>query len=702
MKFVLKKFACVLYSLFFFSVIVSCAPSSSLQKKYGDDYYYFIALQKIRQGNESEAISFLNKAIKKSSPLLARKALEKKCSLGSVSEKLKTCEKLYTRFNDNASLTTYCNELLKYNEYSKIIELTKNVSYESESDFSNELLYERLVSLYKKNDSSFSRDFFKWSTQKTFSSYHILLCSQIEIPENCIELIDFRTNIYNRNYLKAFDSVKNILENTQYISPQILSEAGKALLYGSKNYYENALYLEKLNVSEEDKDCSFYKEFYTGRLYSKCNSYPTKTTNAFIRAMNSSSSKEKYDNALWYYLNEVQKKSIKDTFTAIERFKSKWNNSAYFDDIFNTLCVTLLNEHKYKDFYLITKSIKGFCSEETYSKFAYITARLIQLQFLTERNFEEDIDLDEVAASLLEDCLSPSSALYYKLLAAYNLQYSDEKIYELICKKNYDKSGSGESIPFAPDFSQENYLLGLADFGFAEILYDEWKKTPSSSISLETATKLSSFLNKCGQENNNYYSQSLRIASKKFYAMETDSSAKFLNLVFPNCFKDDIESMCREFNTPPYLFYALVRSESFFDTQIESHAGAVGLTQLMSSTASDVAKKLKVSEYDLKDYKTNLRFGCYYLEELRRRLDSQSLLALFAYNAGPSRVRAWVKSAKIEFGKNDLPQDLFLEALPYEETREYGRKVLSAACLYGALYYSKSFSEVIEEIIQLR
>ena len=695
MKFVLKKFACVLYSLFFISVVLSCAPSSSLQKKYGDDYYYFIALQKIRQGNESEALSFLNKAIKKSSPLLARKAFEKKCSLGSVSDKLKTCENLYTKFTDNESLTTYCNELLKYNEHSKIIELTKNVSYKSTGDFSNELLYARLISLYKKNNSSFDKEFFKWITKKNFSSYHILLCSQIEIPENYLNLIEFRGCIYSKNYAKAFDSVKTILETPQFISPQILSEAGKALLYGSKNYYENALYLEKLNVSDEDKDCSFYKEFYTGRLYSKCNSYPTKTTNSFIRAMNSSSSKEKYDNALWYYLNEVQKKSIKDTFTAIERFKSKWNNSAYFDDIFNTLCVTLLNEHKYKDFYLITKSIKGFCSEETYSKFAYITARLIQLQFLTDRNFEEDIDLDEASVSLLEDCLSPSSSLYYKLLAAYNLNYSDEKIYSLICKKQAD-------LNFTLDLSQENYLLGLADFGFAEILYDEWKKTPSSSISLETATKLSSFLNKCGQENNIYYSQSLRIASKKFYAMETDSTAKFLNLVFPNCFKDDIESMCREFNTPHYLFYALVRSESFFDTQIESHAGAVGLTQLMSTTASDVAKKLKVAEYDLKDYKTNLRFGCYYLEELRRRLDYQSLLALFAYNAGPSRVRAWVKSAKIEFGKNDLPQDLFLEALPYEETREYGRKVLSAACLYGALYYSKSFSEVIEEIIQLR
>ena len=85
---------------------------------------------------------------------------------------------------------------------------------------------------------------------------------------------------------------------------------------------------------------------------------------------------------------------------------------------------------------------------------------------------------------------------------------------------------------------------------------------------------------------------------------------------------------------------------------------------------------------------------------MRRRLDGSSILALFAYNGGITRVRSWVKSANLEFGTNALPKDLFLEALPFSETREYGRKVVSAAALYGTLYYSKSTSEVVEEILQ--
>lgn len=120
----------------------------------------------------------------------------------------------------------------------------------------------------------------------------------------------------------------------------------------------------------------------------------------------------------------------------------------------------------------------------------------------------------------------------------------------------------------------------------------------------------------------------------------------------------------------------------------------------MGSTAGDIARKLKKDTYDLNDSDTNILFGCYYLEEMRRRLDGSSILALFAYNGGISRVRTWVNSANMEFGTNSLPKDLFLEALPFAETREYGRKVVSAAAMYGYLYYGKTTSEVIDEILQ--
>ena len=147
--------------------------------------------------------------------------------------------------------------------------------------------------------------------------------------------------------------------------------------------------------------------------------------------------------------------------------------------------------------------------------------------------------------------------------------------------------------------------------------------------------------------------------------------------------------------------YALVRSESFFDPNIKSAVGAVGLTQLMEFTASDVARKLKLTDYSLVDVETNLHIGTYYLAELLHRCDNSLLQAFFSYNAGITRVRRWLKSSLTEFGtKSKLPMDLFLETLPYTETREYGRKLVSAATMYDFLENPQNFSQTVKQLLK--
>ena len=147
----------------------------------------------------------------------------------------------------------------------------------------------------------------------------------------------------------------------------------------------------------------------------------------------------------------------------------------------------------------------------------------------------------------------------------------------------------------------------------------------------------------------------------------------------------------------------MVRSESFFDPDIQSSAGAIGLTQLMEFTGSDIARKLKVQNYELTDPETNLHFGIYYLSELIRRCDGSLLQGFFSYNAGITRVRRWVQSSMIEFGKKEkMPVDLFLETVPYAETREYGRKLAGAAAMYAYLYNDDSdqaFNDIIEKMV---
>ncbi len=171
-------------------------------------------------------------------------------------------------------------------------------------------------------------------------------------------------------------------------------------------------------------------------------------------------------------------------------------------------------------------------------------------------------------------------------------------------------------------------------------------------------------------------------------------------LLYPQDFSEEVNAACAEFEMDDYVMYALIRTESFFEVQAQSHAGAVGLTQLMESTAADCAARLKVQNYDLNDSATNVRFGTYYLSNLMSRLDGSKILALFAYNAGLTNVRRWIRTSKIQFDtQGKISSDLFLETLPFAETRDYGRRVISAAAMYAWLYDGLNPCDIVGEMM---
>ena len=138
------------------------------------------------------------------------------------------------------------------------------------------------------------------------------------------------------------------------------------------------------------------------------------------------------------------------------------------------------------------------------------------------------------------------------------------------------------------------------------------------------------------------------------------------------------------------IFYGVIREESHFSPTIVSHAGAVGLAQLMPSTARDVARRMRLTDYELTDPATNLSIGAHYLAYLRGRFPTY-LHALAAYNGGQGRVRRWLSSF-------DLEGVLFHEAIPLAETRHYIRKIVVSAAYYGYLYEEQSPLRPIELI----
>ena len=125
--------------------------------------------------------------------------------------------------------------------------------------------------------------------------------------------------------------------------------------------------------------------------------------------------------------------------------------------------------------------------------------------------------------------------------------------------------------------------------------------------------------------------------------------------------------------------FAVMRQESAFMSNARSHAGAMGLMQLMPSTARQVAKNVLKTppprRQDLFEPDTNIALGSAYLKQMKGRLGDSAVLATAAYNAGPHRVTRWLP-------EETLPADIWIELVPFKETRGYLKRVLAYTVIY--------------------
>jgi len=153
------------------------------------------------------------------------------------------------------------------------------------------------------------------------------------------------------------------------------------------------------------------------------------------------------------------------------------------------------------------------------------------------------------------------------------------------------------------------------------------------------------------------------------------------NLRFLSPHRAALKKVLQQHELDEAWVYGLIRQESRFIADIKSHAGAAGLMQLMPATAEWVAKQLGIANFRqhlVVDVNTNLQLGTYYLKHVLSTLDNQPLLASAAYNAGPGRARRW--------RDNTVPLEgaIYAETIPFNETRDYVKKVLK-----NSMYYAK-------------
>ncbi len=178
------------------------------------------------------------------------------------------------------------------------------------------------------------------------------------------------------------------------------------------------------------------------------------------------------------------------------------------------------------------------------------------------------------------------------------------------------------------------------------------------------------------------YGRAVRLAFRA-QTMSPPDDRQVAELLHPLPFRTELEAEADSAGLDPYLVAALIRQESAFDAQARSVADARGLMQVLPSVGAGYAKTMGLADWDpvlLYQPGVNLHFGIEHLREGMERY-RQPEEALAAFNAGVQRVDRWLDLR----GVKDDPE-IFVERIPFTETRDYVRRVMRNLAVYRALY----------------
>jgi len=282
------------------------------------------------------------------------------------------------------------------------------------------------------------------------------------------------------------------------------------------------------------------------------------------------------------------------------------------------------------------------------------------------------------AKDIFYDVISEYPTSYYAFLSARQLKLS--KANKLITKKqilSYD-------IKNITKFLFEDKMLKiLAQTNDSETIDD---------LKIDDEFVKSWVMHK--KEN---YSQSILIAKKALLESlntkedkneEEKTKSNFgdyrLKLIYPILFEEEINKHAKKYELSPYLYLSLIREESHFANSAKSSVGAMGLAQIMPATANFIENK-PVSKETLLTPNENIRIGAKYFRYLIDYFKGNEMLAIVAYNAGPGNINKWLNNSSVNTG--DI--DEFVENIPFLETKNYIKKILSTYWTYVNIYSIK-------------
>ena len=471
--------------------------------------------------------------------------------------------------------------------------------------------------------------------------------------------------------------------------PPLLNDLGRSFQYADTGDEGMELFLkwEKLHDREpEANELRFRLLFFAARI-ARQRDYIEKGITLFEQALPLAPDSGQADACIWYILDSSLRGGPDAFISKLGQYKTQWHDDGYFDDVLDRLSRELLLKRDWKNMIRVFSLIMnhnagagtGAGNGTSAARYAWIIGRAAEEGYLSSGETQlaaQAINADDVPSAFKH--IASNASFYYRSLSAdrVSLDLPDESP----APGPGRGSGTRDRLSAAMEF-----LLGFFDNNASEFA-PRYIRSMEGNLSAEDLRALAGALSGAG-----LYAESMRLVSVYSRREEYTAALRDMELQYPRPFKELVEKYAAETNIAPSLLFGLIRTESAFQSDIISSAGAAGLTQLMPATAAEMADRIRRaggpdyrvsggSGLNLRDPGLNIHIGAYYLGYLMERFDN-TLLALLAYNGGMNRIRRWRAASS-------LPADLFLETVEFRETREYGRKVMAAAEVYRELYYT--------------
>lgn len=302
-------------------------------------------------------------------------------------------------------------------------------------------------------------------------------------------------------------------------------------------------------------------------------------------------------------------------------------------------------------------------------------ARLLELEAVASSDAKDPAQADALFRRVIQEAPLSLPALF----SAEHLRALDRPVPPLLPPY----SGGAETSPLPtlhlPDLVERLQRVGLDEEAERALEAEEPSlKKRYGDRAPEVLCRLYGFLESAKRR----YQIAQTAATQKALLAEPLGSGRWQwDCAYPRPYEDIVRREAKERGVPEALVYAIIRQESAFRPSAVSSAKAVGLMQIIPATARRIGEEIG-EEYrpELMSVPAiNIRFGVYYLGKLLRMFQGRADLAAAAYNAGPRAVARWLASL------HDLPTDLFVASIPYEETRNYVYRVMSNYARYAYL-----------------